>query len=62
MLETGREIMQGDKVFPARPRFGADFVLSAPSNTKLLGQIVAMVDGIYVAGKYSGGRDQPRQA
>ena len=52
VLETGREIMQGDKIFPAQADIGADFVLSTPSNDAILGQIVAIVDGIYVAGKY----------
>jgi hypothetical protein len=52
VLETGREIMQGDKVFPAQADIGADFVPSAPSNEAILGQIVAVVDGVYVSGKY----------
>jgi hypothetical protein len=52
VIETGREIMQGDRVFPAQAEIGPDFVLSAPSNEAILGQIVAIVDGIYVAGKY----------
>ncbi len=52
VLETGREIMQGDKVFLAQADLGADFVPSAPSNQAILGQIIAVVDGVYVAGKY----------
>ncbi len=52
VLETGREIMQGDKLFPAQADIGADFVPSAPSNEAILGQIIAVVDGVYVAGKY----------
>ena len=52
VIETGREIMQGDKLFPAQADIGADFVLSAPSNEAILGQIVAIVDGVYVAGRY----------
>jgi len=52
VLETGREIMQGDKVFLAKADIGADFVPSPPSNQAILGQIIAVVDGIYVAGKY----------
>lgn len=52
VLETGREVMQGDKLFLAQADIGADFVPSAPSNQALLGQIVAVVDGVYVAGKY----------
>ena len=52
VVETGREILQGDWVFPAQAEFGADFVLTAPSNDAILGQIIAIVDGVYVAGKY----------
>jgi hypothetical protein len=52
VLETGREIMQGDKLFLAQADIGADFVPSAPANEAILGQIVAVVDGVYVAGKY----------
>jgi hypothetical protein len=52
VVETGREILQGDRVFPAQAEFGADFVLTAPSNDAILGQIIAIVDGVYVAGKY----------
>jgi hypothetical protein len=52
VVETSREIMQGDRVFPAQGAFGPDFVLSAPSNDAILGQIIAIVDGVYVAGKY----------
>ena len=52
VLATGREIMQGDKVFPAAVDVGDDFVLSTPSNKELLGQIIAIVDGVYVGGKY----------
>ncbi len=52
VTEVGREIMQGDKVFPALVDIGADFVPSPPANDKVLGQIVAIVDGVSVAGKY----------
>jgi hypothetical protein len=52
VLETGREILPGDKVFPAEVDIGDDFVLSAPANKELLGQVIAVVDGVYVAGKY----------
>ncbi len=52
VLETGREILQGDKLFPAAVDVGDDFVLSAPSNKDLNGQVIAIVDGVYVAGKY----------
>jgi hypothetical protein len=50
--ETGREIMQGDKVFPARTDIGDDFVPSAPGNPDVIGQVIAVVDGVYVAGRY----------
>ena len=52
VLETSREILPGDKVFPAEVNIGEDFVLSAPANKELLGQVIAIVDGVYVAGKY----------
>ena len=52
VLETGREILQGDKLFLAQADIGADFVPSAPSNEAILGQIIAVVDGVYVAGRY----------
>ena len=52
VLDNGREIQQGDKVFPARVKFGDDLVLSAPANAKLNGQVLAVVDGIAVAGTY----------
>jgi hypothetical protein len=52
VVETGREILQGDRVFPAQAEFGADFVLTAPSNDAILGQIIEIVDGVHVAGKY----------
>lgn len=51
-VENAREIAQGDKLFPAHPKFGDDFVPSAPKNTKLNGQVLAIVDGLAVAGKY----------
>ena len=52
VVEIGREIMQGDKVFPAEASVGADFVPSPPSNEAILGQIIAVVDGVHAAGKY----------
>lgn len=52
VVESGREILQGDKVFPANVDVGDDLVLSAPANDEVLGQIIAVVDGVYVAGKY----------
>jgi len=52
VIESGREILQGDKLFPASVDIGADFVISAPANEAVLGQVIAIVDGVYVAGKY----------
>jgi hypothetical protein len=52
VVETGREIMQGDRLFPAQADIGADFAPSAPSNEAIRGQIIAIVDGVSVAGKY----------
>jgi hypothetical protein len=52
VVDTGREILQGDKLFPAEVDVGEDFVLSAPANEEVIGQIIAIVDGVYVAGRY----------
>jgi LysM domain len=52
VLDSGREIQQGDKVFPAVSKFGDDLVLSAPTDTKLNGQVLSIVDGLAVAGRY----------
>lgn len=52
IVESGREVLQGDKLFPAQVNVGEDFRLSAPKNEEVLGQVIAVVDGIYVAGKY----------
>lgn len=52
VVDIGREIMQGDKVFAAEAEIGADFVPSPPSNEAILGQVIAIVEGVYVAGKY----------
>jgi hypothetical protein len=52
VLEAAREIMQGDKLVPARADIGADFIVQAPSDENLVGQIIAIVDGTYVAGTY----------
>jgi hypothetical protein len=52
VLDTGQEIMQGDKLFPATVEVPSDFVPSAPTDTKLNGQVIAVVDGAYIAGKY----------
>ncbi|HWS76428.1 MAG TPA: LysM peptidoglycan-binding domain-containing protein, partial [Quisquiliibacterium sp.] len=52
IVESGREVLQGDKLFPAQVDIGEDFRLAAPKNEELLGQVIAVVDGVYVAGKY----------
>ena len=52
IVDSGREILQGDKLFPAQVDIGDDFRLSAPKNEAVLGQIIAVVDGVYVAGEY----------
>lgn len=52
VVETGREILQGDKLFPTQVDIGNDFVLSAPKNQQLNGQVIAVVDGVHVAGKF----------
>lgn len=52
VVETGREILQGDLLFPAAVDYGDDFIISAPKDTKLDGQIIAIVDGVRVAGRY----------
>jgi hypothetical protein len=54
VVDSGsREILPGDKLLPGEPpKMGDDFVMSAPKDTKLNGQVVAIVDGLYVAGRY----------
>ncbi len=52
VLDSGREIQQGDIVLPAVSTFGDDLVLSAPTDTNLNGQVLAVVDGLAVAGRY----------
>ena len=52
VVESGREIKQGDKLLPAMVDVGDDFRLSVPKDEALIGQIIAVVDGISVAGKY----------
>jgi len=52
IIESGREVLQGDRLFPAQVDIGDDFRLSAPANEEVLGQVIAVVDGIYVAGRY----------
>ena len=52
VVEAGREILQGDKLFPAVTDIGAPFVPSAPSDTNLNGQVIGIHDGIYAAGRY----------
>jgi len=52
VVDVGREILQGDKLFPAESTLGPDFVLSAPASEDLDGRVIAVVDGVYVAGRY----------
>ena len=52
VVEVGREIVQGDKLFPAAVDVGDDFVITLPKNEGVLGQVVAVVDGVSVAGRY----------
>ena len=52
VVETGREILQGDKLFPAEVDLGEDFALSAPEKEDVIGQVISIVDGVHVAGKY----------
>jgi hypothetical protein len=54
VLETGREILQGDRLVPEQVLAGDDFTISAPANTKLNGQIIAIAGGdLSVGGRYS---------
>lgn len=52
VVEVGREILQGDVLVPATTDIGPDFVPSAPSDAEIDGQVIAVVDGVYVAGRY----------
>jgi hypothetical protein len=52
VVDVGREVLQGDKLFPALSQIGPDFLLSAPTNTDLDGRVIAIVDGVYAAGRY----------
>ena len=52
VTDTAREVLQGDKLFPAEVDIGADFVPSAPANEEVIGQVIAIVDGVHVAGRY----------
>jgi hypothetical protein len=52
VIETKREILQGDRLFPALVDLGDDFVISAPADKSILGQVIAIVDGVHVAGRY----------
>jgi len=52
VVESGREILQGDKLFPAQVDIGDDFQITVPKNEGVLGQVIAVVDGVSVAGKY----------
>ncbi len=52
VIDSGREIMQGDRLYPAEVDIGNDFVLHAPADTKLNGRVIGIFDGVYVAGRY----------
>jgi hypothetical protein len=52
VVETSREILQGDKLFPAETDFGNAFLPSPPADRDLDGQVIAVHDGVFVAGKY----------
>jgi hypothetical protein len=52
VVDAGREVLQGDKLFPAVSHIGPDFQLSAPTKEDLDGRVVAIVDGVYAAGRY----------
>lgn len=52
VVDAGREILQGDKLFPVQSDAGGDFVLKSPRDTQLNGQVIAVTNGVYVAGKY----------
>ena len=52
VVETGREISAGDRLYPTVVEIGNDFILSAPANQNLDGQVIAVVKGLYVAGRY----------
>jgi hypothetical protein len=52
VLDSGREILQGDRLFPADVDVGPDFVPSPPTRLDINGRVVAVVDGVYVGGRY----------
>jgi len=52
VVDTGREILPGDILFPTTVDIGNDFALSAPPNENLDGQVISVVNGVYVAGRY----------
>jgi hypothetical protein len=52
VVDSGREIMQGDRLYPAEVDIGDDFILHAPSDRDLDGRIIGIVDGVYVGGRY----------
>jgi hypothetical protein len=52
VLDSGREILQGDRLFPADVDVGPDFVPSAPASLDINGRVIAVVDGVYVGGRY----------
>jgi hypothetical protein len=52
VVEAGREVLQGDKLFAASVDVGDDFVITLPQDERVVGQIIAVVDGVSVAGRY----------
>ena len=52
VVDSGLEILQGDRLYPAKVEIGPDFVMSAPPNKKLDGSVIGVVDGVAAAGRY----------
>ena len=52
VLDTGREILQGDRLLPFVEVIGDDFLVSAPRDRKLNGQVIAVPGYVSVAGKF----------
>lgn len=52
VTESAREILQGDRLYPAEVDIGDDIVISAPKDEGLLGQVIAVVDGVFIAARY----------
>jgi hypothetical protein len=52
LVESAREVLQGDRLLPAQVDFGDDLAIRAPGKLDLEGQIMAVVDGVHVVGRY----------